>query len=197
MNPDLSWTCIGKAISVYHIQTREWLNRVKMWFWMKIFNSICYRIMILYCTAGLLLDCCFSKERESFELMSPPSAAPPKTYPRMHFNGLNIVSQHFYTLGNNGFPSAAELFPLSPCVCQHKSSSSTQHSKYLSMCHFLSLIRWSLECLSHFFIKKFGIPFAYTKSVRNQSEYRVWTENTFSYFLSYFSSFHYQICWET
>lgn len=141
MNPDLSWTCIGKAISAYHIQTREWLNRVKIWFWMKIFNSICYRIMVIYCTTGPLLDCCFSEKTESFELTSPPSAAPLRTYPRMHFNGLNIVSQHFYTMGNNGFPSAAEHFPPSPCVCQYKSSSSTQHSKYLSMCHFISLIR--------------------------------------------------------
>lgn len=129
--------------------------------------------MIIYCTAGPLLDCCFSEKTESFELTSPPSAAPLRTYPRMHFNGLNIVSQCFYTLGNNGFPSAAELFPPSPCVCQYKSSSSTQHSKYLSMCHFLSLIRRALECLSHFTIGKICIPCAYTKPVRNQSEYRV------------------------
>lgn len=83
--------------------------------------------------AGLLLDCCFSEKTESFEHMRPPSLALLRTYPRMHFNGLSFHTNRtvivemcagFYTLGNSGFPAAAEL-PPSPYVCQHKSSSST------------------------------------------------------------------------
>lgn len=96
----------------------------------------------------------FLRKTKSFELLSPPSTAHPRMHPIMHLNCLNVVSQCFYALGDNGFPSAAELFPPSPCVCPYKSSSSTQHSKYLSTCHFLFLIRRVPECLSHFTLEK-------------------------------------------
>lgn len=97
--------------------------------------------------AGLLLDCCFSEKTESFE----HSLALLRTYPRMHFNGLSFHTNRtvivemcagFYTLGNSGFPAAAELPPpvLMFASTNHHPAHylHTQHSKYLSMCHFLS-----------------------------------------------------------
>lgn len=122
-----------KAVGVYHIQTREWINRVKMCFWIQIFNSIWYRIQFIY--EGLLLDCCFSEKTESFELMCPPSLAPPRTYPRMHFNELSFHANRtvivemcagFSHTGKQHFSFCSRAFPPSPGVCQHKSSSNTQ-----------------------------------------------------------------------
>lgn len=156
--------------------------------------------------AGLLLDCCFSEKTESFE----HSLALLRTYPRMHFNGLSFHTNRtvivemcagFYTLGNSGFPAAAELPPQSLClpaqiIIQHTISTHNTASTSPCVTSYPKSEEPQNACPTLPSEKKH-----HSLYLHNLLETEMRTENThsiiFSCFLSHFPSCYYHMCGET